>query len=493
MEFFVTAPTSLATDLTVLGETDPFSGYCMAQMTGDSGGNVSPASHYTNLVKRIVESGSTSTATARLIRDLATKALASQRLELENMPCYEFEHLIAEIGLQMPPEMPFSVHPAYLHLKYLGQVASGRFNPLGTVEDFPSRVVNPHDVTSCKVCEKHATNRCGGCAGAPDVTDDSVYCSVKCQKADWAKHRAECKVLQSRKAIYRAAEMLKYLFHLYQWRYYPTEIVKVESKNGVLYVFTDHRKMTEVAWPCKKIPEDIMDKISIADGEAVLSVQGSCGIVALMHIMTEMFLSDICSDVRECRLRVINAPRPTAVVDFYGRTRNKMLYDHALLRITSQSGEVFAFDITGGAAFGWTEPAIPWARFSHHRLAHSFETADFGTWHAEFFAQMPGDNFKQVQGIQRLQLTDTVRDWVKENNMSLKTLVKLPNVDFEQKRKAFYSFVGHGFRERIAKIEKLGWYKIVLHDGEPLTVELTLERDEKKMKAETLLRVRLES
>jgi hypothetical protein len=65
----------------------------------------------------------------------------------------------------------------------------------------------------CAACSNEATSRCAGCLGAPAPGDGrppqrTFYCTAQCQKTHWITHKAECKLLQTRKLVFRAATVL---------------------------------------------------------------------------------------------------------------------------------------------------------------------------------------------------------------------------------------------------------------------------------------------
>lgn len=76
--------------------------------------------------------------------------------------------------------------------------------------------VSPSPRARCSSCSKESRiklNSCAGCLNAPsyggDVPRPAVYyCSAQCQRSHWRTHKTECKVLQTRRCIHRAALVL---------------------------------------------------------------------------------------------------------------------------------------------------------------------------------------------------------------------------------------------------------------------------------------------
>jgi hypothetical protein len=78
---------------------------------------------------------------------------------------------------------------------------------------------------------------CAGCLEAP-VYDECVfkptfYCSQVCQKADWDQHKSECRKLQARKTLGRAALLFQAI--IYRIRLYASPLqfksARVEGSN----------------------------------------------------------------------------------------------------------------------------------------------------------------------------------------------------------------------------------------------------------------------
>jgi hypothetical protein len=96
---------------------------------------------------------------------------------------------------------------------------------------------------SCTRCQRPTTRRCTGCLGAP-VYDDCVpkpafYCSQVCQKVDWDQHKLECRKLQARKALDRAARLLQAIIYRIRLHASPIQFksVRIEGSNIFLNGF----------------------------------------------------------------------------------------------------------------------------------------------------------------------------------------------------------------------------------------------------------------
>lgn len=81
---------------------------------------------------------------------------------------------------------------------------------------------------------------CIGCYGAPEYepgdAPDIIYCGSECQAKDWPHHKGSCLTRRKRKALVRAAVLLKAAFMTYREVNYNFNVTKVEVREGVLHV-----------------------------------------------------------------------------------------------------------------------------------------------------------------------------------------------------------------------------------------------------------------
>src|SRR5437773_1226042 len=88
----------------------------------------------------------------------------------------------------------------------------------------------------CACCQKASINNCGGCLGAPVYDHLSAkrtfYCDTKCQKADWDRHKTECKALQARKSLQRAAMVLQATMCRIRKNAYPLSVTSARYEGS---------------------------------------------------------------------------------------------------------------------------------------------------------------------------------------------------------------------------------------------------------------------
>lgn len=97
----------------------------------------------------------------------------------------------------------------------------------------------------CASCGSDASTHCSGCVGAPDYESgdaaNTAYCNRDCQKAHWSVHKARCKILQQRKTLLRAAQILKAALLTYREATYDIDLTGVHYEGGVLWLHQNRR------------------------------------------------------------------------------------------------------------------------------------------------------------------------------------------------------------------------------------------------------------
>jgi hypothetical protein len=114
-------------------------------------------------------------------------------------------------------------------------------NKSSDLSDVNTPIGQPSSEKECTNCGNfNAKSYCAGCHEAPN-TDGTPhvgvrYCSRGCQKTNWPAHRLECKNLQARKALFKAAGLLQKIWYTVRREAFDNCIVKTEEVNGELLI-----------------------------------------------------------------------------------------------------------------------------------------------------------------------------------------------------------------------------------------------------------------
>jgi hypothetical protein len=125
---------------------------------------------------------------------------------------------------------------------------------------------------TCVQCHGPANERCSGCLGArsygkskPDVT---FYCGPVCQKTHWDQHKPECKMLQDRITLSRAASLLQATMYriCMQASYISFTGVRVEGNTIHLHEYNGFLSRTPNMQPLvvgSNVAQDVIEAISV--------------------------------------------------------------------------------------------------------------------------------------------------------------------------------------------------------------------------------------
>jgi hypothetical protein len=135
--------------------------------------------------------------------------------------------------------------------------------------------------------------RCTGCLEAPVydecVSKSTFYCSPVCQKADWGQHKSECRKLQARKTLGRAALLLQAI--IYRIRLYASPLqfksVRIEgsiiSLDGFQFDGLDTQRLLKPFLVCLDNDRSLL--------EAVLVYMGCTEAMMYLHCFAKEFLA----------------------------------------------------------------------------------------------------------------------------------------------------------------------------------------------------------
>ncbi|KAF7870273.1 hypothetical protein EAF04_004021 [Stromatinia cepivora] len=240
-----------------------------------------------------------------------------------------------------------------------------------------------------------------------------------------------CKAHQARKRLYRAGDTLQEIFYRYRQTMFDKKIVKVESKNGKLYIHEgDYPDMTSNL----DILHDFPDKLvqNKEDKQAIL---------------TYLAASDAVAEVQ----RVGPAGE-----------RDDVEYSNIVFKVTLQNGGgVYILDLAG-AQYGYYAPVTPWSQYIDNRVSKIKTCYLFGTAQTQrsWINEVPSllaFTLQMNQGCSRAMKTG-MEEW-ESNSMGVLKFLGFPQEQFEkQRRKLFFviEVVLIGFREHINEQARKG-------------------------------------
>ncbi|KAI5197489.1 hypothetical protein E4T39_07286 [Aureobasidium subglaciale] len=225
----------------------------------------------------------------------------------------------------------------------------------------------PNERKRCNDCaSSNAKAHCAGCYQAPNIDGtpqaDVRYCSRDCQKAHWPTHGIECKNLQARKALFRAAWLLQKIWYAVRRESFDNCVVKAEEVDGELLIHEGDYDLEPTKREFgfyREFPDAIFkDEL---DAKTCLNLLYCTDSLSYMYMVSSWLLKGVCADIKEIKVKVGKASR-NARYTGYEWNRDFL---HEVLRVRLQSGEAYAVDLTG-AQYGWLEPITEWGRFSIH-------------------------------------------------------------------------------------------------------------------------------
>jgi hypothetical protein len=146
---------------------------------------------------------------------------------------------------------------------------------------------------TCARCQRPTMNRCTGCLEAP-VYDECVskptfYCSPLCQKADWGQHKSECRKLQARKALGRAALLLQAIIYRIRLHASPLQFKSMRIEGSIISLDGFQVNGLDTQRLLKPFPVCLDGDKSLF--EAVLVYMGCMEAMMYLHSFTEELLA----------------------------------------------------------------------------------------------------------------------------------------------------------------------------------------------------------
>lgn len=152
--------------------------------------------------------------------------------------------------------------------------------------------------TTCTVCGKASTTRCGGCLEGVDhhgQPSPTYYCGKDCQKAHWTEHKNECKLANARKVLYRGGELLQKAYYAFREEAFDLLLCEVRKEGRHLHVYEgvweDRRVL--VRYPHHLVSDPI-------DKQALLSHRACTDAVAHTYQLSRKIFEGITTNKEGC-------------------------------------------------------------------------------------------------------------------------------------------------------------------------------------------------
>ncbi|KAK0111684.1 autophagy protein 6 [Cadophora gregata] len=227
----------------------------------------------------------------------------------------------------------------------------------------------------CGSCSKDTWQACAGCKDAPIVISGPkpvYYCSKECQKTDWKKHKSVCQVLQRRKMIYRAGDLLQRIFNVFRKEVHGQRLAKIERRGSKLYLHEGKLIQGDMAEISSKLRDlsKLLDEMrwTEEDRNAALAHNASWCAIVHMHHIAKYILKDFSSEIFEVTFIPKDHIEKVVRIDAEGAVMAASEHMVWSLKLDG-SNETYIVDITG-AQFGMYKPVMPW---DHYRQYHILE------------------------------------------------------------------------------------------------------------------------
>ncbi|KAE9362604.1 hypothetical protein N431DRAFT_475780 [Stipitochalara longipes BDJ] len=276
----------------------------------------------------------------------------------------------------------------------------------------------------CFRCNKPATSCCAGCKDAPaPVRNDTYYCSTDCQKASWKNgHKEICRLVHTIRTLYRAGAFLQEIFYKYRERLFDHNILKVEKKNGKLYLHENERgkKANLLSLSSFVFPFPVHLCTTVADRHGIASYLSCSDALAWMHDVIKYLLKDIVSEITELEVIPQNHKREVIALE------------DACERGASR--ESYALDLSG-AQYGYYDPIIPWHEYLEARVVRVQSTKApqyFGRM-KDWYVRQVGERKKDIiwaimhlNSVASRKIMDTILAWEKDQKITVQEMLRQP-------------------------------------------------------------------
>ena len=140
-------------------------------------------------------------------------------------------------------------------------------------------------------------------------------------------------------------------------------------------------------------------------------------------------------------------------------------YKHTVLRVTMKNREKYALDMAG-AQYGWYECVTPWHLYRDAKVRSIKEVCQFDATRAfcKTRAENMGGQRKRIENIKEnftKCLDETVVGWQSRKNISLSTMLRLPEAEFGKKQSSLIDDVNERLQRYKAMNELIGAFDII--------------------------------
>lgn len=312
---------------------------------------------------------------------------------------------------------------------------------------------------------------CVGCKGMPDGSQGQMevrYCGTGCQKEDWASHKTLCSAVKAQKAIYRAGDLAKAVSHIFTRTQYKM-IIKELKRLGYFWMIIPPTEYKGSKCALHPFPSALFPNKH--DTDAIVEFQSCNSVLDHLHgflkdrlagqlhlfELTETLANNItglCVEVEEVihftqntRIRLVQAYNTGLTGNPIGVDATD--YAHRVIRITLMNGEKYIVDLTG-AQYGWQEVVTPLEMYQQSKIRLVKEILPFGGTRqfckerAENTGGMAKWNHRADTAFETA-LNDLLKSW-QQGNMSLSTLLRLPDDQFEKQQAGLLEILEAGMQ-----------------------------------------------
>ncbi|KAJ8067308.1 hypothetical protein OCU04_004663 [Sclerotinia nivalis] len=295
--------------------------------------------------------------------------------------------------------------------------------------------------SKCAQCQAPTQKKCAGCSSQLDDETQAFtyYCNQSCQAKYWKSHMSSCKAHQARKRLYRAGDTLQEIFYRYRHAMFDKKIVKIERKNGKLYIHEgEYPDMTSNLDILHDFPEKLVQNKE--DKQAILTFLAAFDAIAWMKDATELLLKGTSKKIEEIVFTTKNTKREVQRVG-PAKERDDFVYPNTVFKVTLQSnGGIYILDLSG-AQYGYYSPVTPWSQYIDNRVSQIKSCYPLGTAQTQIswinvVPNLTAFAIQMNQGCSRA-LKMGMEEW-ESNSMGVLEFLRLPREEFAIQRGMLY-------------------------------------------------------